>query len=378
MIGVSVMFFLSFFLPGSSYPGWLEDMKKGVEGATKSFKETFEGKEKSESNKAEQASDMERPLKASKEGERSDGQGEQRGSAKLSVESNIRGARVLVDGKIVGNTPLSDIGVQPGKHAVEVKNDGYEVYRKYIRFETGKSMSIHVDLKRKEISKGRLFVQTNPKNTKVRILNIGPKFHQGIELDPGKYHVEVSLSGYALKKRWIELREGEDVKVDIHLEPDSAKKPSNKSDIPKNKSGKTRGVKVKIERAIKGFFRGLYGGKPKEISQFVCKEMVPQMEMGAESTRNKMIKIVYDPAHGVSYRLAKKAVDNTKIEFKGFRLEVKEQKTDSARAKFSTSITIRVIDPESGSLIPVPDIDLSDEMYVIKRKGSWKLCRPPS
>jgi len=65
---------------------------------------------------------------------------------------------------------------------------------------------------------GKIFVETVPSNAAVRILNIGPKFHQGIELAPGRYHVEVSASGYKTKERWVELSAGEDENISIRLE----------------------------------------------------------------------------------------------------------------------------------------------------------------
>jgi len=40
--------------------------------------------------------------------------------------------------------------------------------------------------------KGKLFVKTDPKDARVRILNIKPKFYQGMDLNSGSYHVEVS------------------------------------------------------------------------------------------------------------------------------------------------------------------------------------------
>ena len=64
---------------------------------------------------------------------------------------------------------------------------------------------------------GRLFVETNPEGARVRILNIRPRFNQGIELKPGKYHVEVSAAGYATKKKWVDLGAGEDKTIDIRL-----------------------------------------------------------------------------------------------------------------------------------------------------------------
>ena len=65
--------------------------------------------------------------------------------------------------------------------------------------------------------KGRLFVETEPVDAMIKILNIPPKFYQGMELDPGRYHVEVSANGYKTEKTWIELGGGEDGRINISL-----------------------------------------------------------------------------------------------------------------------------------------------------------------
>ncbi|MCP4338561.1 MAG: PEGA domain-containing protein [Desulfobulbaceae bacterium] len=54
-----------------------------------------------------------------------------------------------------------------------------------------------------------IHVATSPENSRIRIMNIRPKFHQGIEVVPGKYHVEVSADGYYTKSRWVTLSKGE-------------------------------------------------------------------------------------------------------------------------------------------------------------------------
>ena len=58
-----------------------------------------------------------------------------------------------------------------------------------------------------------LTVQTTPANAKVRVLNIKPKYYDGIELAPGSYHVEVSKGGYQTQRVWVELKQ------DKHVEP---------------------------------------------------------------------------------------------------------------------------------------------------------------
>ncbi len=72
--------------------------------------------------------------------------------------------------------------------------------------------------------KGTINIETKPDTARIRILNIKPKFYQGMELEEGKYHIEVSADGYETKKLWVSLIAGQDKKVDIQLN----KRPSNK------------------------------------------------------------------------------------------------------------------------------------------------------
>jgi len=56
------------------------------------------------------------------------------------------------------------------------------------------------------IQKFSLSIQKTPSNAKVRILNIKPKYYDGIKLKKGKYHIEVSKKGYETTSKWIDLR----------------------------------------------------------------------------------------------------------------------------------------------------------------------------
>jgi len=137
--------------------------------------------------------------------------------AYLSVESNVSGAKVLVDGSYIGTTNLSGIKISPGEHRVRVEKNGYEPYSKRVRFKSGRKMSLTVVLDKKTAPKSSLYVDTHPNDAEVRILNIGQKFYQGIELKSGRYHVEVSADGYKTKKLWAILGSGEDKSIDVRL-----------------------------------------------------------------------------------------------------------------------------------------------------------------
>jgi len=150
------------------------------------------------------------------------------GEATLSVESNVSGARVFVDGQKVGTTQLSEVAISEGEHRILVEKSGYETYRKTIRVKQGRSISLYVDLSMNTQQNGRLYVDTQPADANVKILNIGPAFYQGIELEAGSYQVEVSADGYEGKKLWISLAAGEDKTLDISLKRETASREGKK------------------------------------------------------------------------------------------------------------------------------------------------------
>jgi formylglycine-generating enzyme required for sulfatase activity len=68
----------------------------------------------------------------------------------------------------------------------------------------------------------RITVKTDPETAQVNILNIKQHFSQGMELKPGKYHIEITARGYQPEKNWITLAAGEDKTIDMQLKKLSA------------------------------------------------------------------------------------------------------------------------------------------------------------
>jgi hypothetical protein len=148
--------------------------------------------------------------------------------AKLSVRANVSGARVLVDGIDLGVTPLAEAPVPAGERRVSVEKSGYRVYARSMTFEPGRSASLSVELQPVPPRTARLYVDTDPRGARVRVLNIGPKFHQGMELEPGSYHLEISSDGWETETRWVRLNAGEDQNIVVRLTatPPSVKEPA--------------------------------------------------------------------------------------------------------------------------------------------------------
>ncbi len=84
--------------------------------------------------------------------------------------------------------------------------------------ETGNKVGAQ-SVAKNESKSGRIFVSPSPTNSRVRILNIKPKYEHGIKLTSGKYHIEVSATGYQTSQKWISLGDEEIKKLNINLEP---------------------------------------------------------------------------------------------------------------------------------------------------------------
>jgi tetratricopeptide (TPR) repeat protein len=62
----------------------------------------------------------------------------------------------------------------------------------------------------------RLTVSAIPSDSRIRILNIKPKYRPGIKLKPGKYKIEVAKRGYKTKIEWVTITD-DNLVVDIEL-----------------------------------------------------------------------------------------------------------------------------------------------------------------
>jgi serine/threonine-protein kinase PpkA len=51
-----------------------------------------------------------------------------------------------------------------------------------------------------------LTIKVQPEKAQIKLLNLAEKYKDGIELTPGRYHVQISKTGYETKKEWIEIK----------------------------------------------------------------------------------------------------------------------------------------------------------------------------
>ncbi len=67
----------------------------------------------------------------------------------IAVDSRPRGARVTIDGRAVGVTPLSAPGLAPGAHRVRVELAGYKPVATAVTVKAGETARIAVTLEQR-------------------------------------------------------------------------------------------------------------------------------------------------------------------------------------------------------------------------------------
>ena len=129
--------------------------------------------------------------------------------ARLWVNTEPKNAKV----RIPNFQFTQGMELKPGKYQVEVSADGYKTEQKWIEIEDGTKKTINFDL----IKNARLYVDTKPKDATVRLLHIPAKFVQGMELEPGRYELEVSAGNHETKREAVELEAGDRKYISITL-----------------------------------------------------------------------------------------------------------------------------------------------------------------
>jgi len=91
---------------------------------------------------------------------------------RLEIRSEPAGAKVWVNGKEMGFTPLT-MSTQPGQYLVRVFREGHEVYEEWVQIEGGGRKDIRVSLKN---LLGDLVVQADPPGAAIYLdgKSVGP------------------------------------------------------------------------------------------------------------------------------------------------------------------------------------------------------------
>ena len=136
---------------------------------------------------------------------------------KLSIVSDPEGADIFVDQGFKGKSPLDINSIDPGTYRVVAKLAGYDAIDKKVKVNSNRKAVVNFYFEKKE-TKGRLYVTCQPADSTIRILDIIPKYVDGIELDAGQYRIQVSKTGYTTRIESIRVSAGEGLDLYVELE----------------------------------------------------------------------------------------------------------------------------------------------------------------
>ncbi len=127
-----------------------------------------------------------------------------------SLESDPIGAMIFIDGEDVGKTPKVITGIDPGKHEVEIRLDGYDSCVKMMKIKAGREFVFAAALQRK---RGSLVIISSPSNAMIYLegKKSGKTPREITELLPGSYTIEVKLDKYQTWSENVDVAPGKEM-----------------------------------------------------------------------------------------------------------------------------------------------------------------------
>ena len=137
---------------------------------------------------------------------------------KAYIWSTPEDARVIIDGKSCGRTPLV-IKLEPGTHKLELKKKDFVSYETVIKIKNKKKTKINVVLDRED-RYGIVIIKTRPSNARLFLNN---EYYElsplRLKLPEGKYHIRLEKNGYNPLAQKIMVHDGQKYILDFDLEP---------------------------------------------------------------------------------------------------------------------------------------------------------------
>ena len=138
-------------------------------------------------------------------------------TAAVNITSEPSNAIVCIDGKETGNSPVIITDLTAGKHLVEIRMNGYEMWSDNVNIDPGKEITVTAEL---QIKPGSVSINSEPPNAMIRIdskeAGTTPKIITDLSLE--EHHVEVRMDGYEVWSESINIKPGIELSVVAELQ----------------------------------------------------------------------------------------------------------------------------------------------------------------
>ena len=130
----------------------------------------------------------------------------------LEVRSEPSGAKVYVDGKEAGETPVVLSNIRVGGHVLRIGKEGHEPYEEQVKVGEGERKKVSFSLKK---IVGALLVNTDPPGATIFIDGkpVGVSPYEGKDLPSGTHKIKVIKDGYETWEREVVVETGKEIEV---------------------------------------------------------------------------------------------------------------------------------------------------------------------
>lgn len=191
--------------------------------------------------------------------------------AQLRVSANVPRANVIIDGVLVGDTPLpSSIAVAPGKHVIEGKRAGYATAATVLELTGGALGEARLDLREDPTAiaalGAKLHVHASPSSVSITIDGTPRDAMGPVPLPPGPHRLRVEAAGHYPIERDVLALEHVTTEVTMALTPTPETLDANDASIRAHRTwgfvGLGGGVALGL---VSGMFFGRYFSRKSDI-----------------------------------------------------------------------------------------------------------------
>jgi hypothetical protein len=139
----------------------------------------------------------------------------------LRILANAPGARISVDGELLGESPATKTNIAPGEHIVEAVAEGYERLMQTVTTEAGAQRVVSLEMRPQSLPPGRIVVNANVAAAHVTI-DGEDRGEAPIVIENaagGGHAIVVAAQGYEDFRTTCEIRAGQNCTVDARLVP---------------------------------------------------------------------------------------------------------------------------------------------------------------
>ncbi len=145
----------------------------------------------------------------------------------LFVRSDPAGAKVLVDNKPAGVTPITVLDLSPGSHSISVTAPDGSTAKQSVNVEAGATATLRLSLDRPQVAQATTAAAAEPSNgwvlvdapIEMQVLQGGRQIGMSgrrLPLAPGSYDLQLRAADYSTAKR-VEVSAGRVARVEVNV-----------------------------------------------------------------------------------------------------------------------------------------------------------------